>query len=150
MYDGGEIIIVRNIVFNNNMADHASLNGRPCILLSEADDKVTFLPMRSTLPKTDFCYNTEIRKGSVQCLRKHFYKKDISYVNFVSIFQRETRFYEVVARVFEDRYYKLINEIMSHKMNEVPECADIYESIYDDLERQRGSLRLLLKSREEG
>ena len=67
MYNGGEIIYVRNVIFNDNSADHSTINGgRPCIILSDWNDKITLLPLSSKEAISNKEYNICINKTDLE------------------------------------------------------------------------------------
>lgn len=144
MYYGGEIIIVKNIVFDGNRADHASLGGRPCVILSDVNDKITMLPLTSRkLDNSEF--SVEFTKNQIKCDNSQFRKKDRTYINLLSVFQRELRFYDIEAHITDKRYYRLLGEIFEKQLEYERKCMEIYREIYPDLEKQREELRLILK-----
>ncbi len=144
MYDGGEIIIVKNIQFNDGHADHASLKGRPCMVLSDMYDKLTMVPLAST--HTNFSRNTLIlTKNQIEGADSKFPFKPISYLNLNSMFQRELRYYEIRAYVALKRYYDLLQEIELRRLENNPKVSEIYKEIYQDLEYQRNQLKLILR-----
>lgn len=145
MYNGGEIIIVRNIVFDGHRADHASLGGRPCVILSDVNDKITMLPLTSSKSPNNSGFNVEFTKNQIKCDNPQFRKKDKTYVNLLSIFQREIRFYDVDAHVTDKRYYRFLEEIFEKRLEYERKCREIYREIYPDLEKQRDELRIILK-----
>ena len=89
LYDGGEVIIVRNIVFRNRYADHASLIGRPCIVLSEFNDTLTLLPMSSS--KRNKNYNVSLDETDFSDLKYGFKPKQKEYIDnqFCSEFYKD-------------------------------------------------------------
>ena len=144
MYDGGEIIIVKNIQFKNRIADHASLGGRPCIVLSDINDKLTMVPLTSREPKYNE-YTLSIPKKHIKNENPSFIKKPVSYLNLESMFQRELRFYEIQAYVTLKKYFALLQEIEEKRLEDNPFVSDMYEEIYQDLEFQRNQLKMILK-----
>lgn len=143
IYDGGEVIIVRNIVFKDKLADHASLKGRPCIVLSEFDDKLTLLPMSSKKRKKE--YNSTIDGSDFSDIRCGFKVKRKEYIDLSSMFQREMRHYEIVALLNLKRYYELLQEIEEKRLENNAYCSKCYMDIYQDLEYQRKQLEMILK-----
>ena len=144
MYDGGEIIIVKNIQFKNRIADHASLGGRPCMVLSDINDKLTMVPLTSREPKYNE-YTLSIPKKHIKNENPSFIKKPVSYLNLESMFQRELRFYEIQAYVTLKKYFALLQEIEEKRLEDNPFVSDMYEEIYQDLEFQRNQLKMILK-----
>lgn len=146
MYNGGEIVIVKNIVFNDNRADHASIWGRPCIILSDFNNKLTMYPLSSSAPissKTKLITAT-INKSDLEKVKK-FKPKEKSYINLHSMIQEELRYYDIVAYLKMKRYYELLCEIESKRLENNKYCGDFYKDIYQDLEYQRNKLKLVLK-----
>ncbi len=144
MYDGGEIIIVKNIQFKNRIADHASLGGRPCMVLSDINDKLTMVPLTSREPKYNE-YTLSIPKKHIKNENPSFIKKPVSYLNLESMFQRELRYYEIEAYVTLKKYFALLQEIEEKRLEDNPFVSDMYEEIYQDLEFQRNQLKMILK-----
>jgi len=149
MYDGGEIIIINNIIFNNNQIDHAYFKGRPCIVISECNDKLSLLPLTSNYPKS-----TNDRQNTAIFFRNDFFDstgsfklKQVSYSNLSSIFQRELRYYDVVSRISYIRYARLLKEINEKKLDRYGLCKDIYLEISDDLRNQNEEYSLLFRKK---
>ena len=68
MYDGGEIVIVKNIQFKNRFADHASIGGRPCLVLSDINDKNMMYDENGGLKLIDTdLYETQLYKDFDKC-----------------------------------------------------------------------------------
>ena len=147
MYDGGEIIIVNNIIFNNNRADHASIKGRPCIVLSDYNDKMTMIPLTSSKPKSrrKNNYFVEIKGEDIESERFGFKSKKIEYSNVSSMFQKPLRHSEVLAYVKLKRYFELLKEIENMRLERNRLCSECYNEIYQDLEYQRKTLELIFK-----
>ena len=143
LYDGGEVIFVRNIVFRNRYADHASLIGRPCIVLSEFNDTLTLLPMSSS--KRNKNYNVSLDETDFSDLKYGFKPKQKEYIDLSSMFQRELRHYEIVALLNLKRYYELLQEIEEKRLENNQFCSECYKDVYQDLEYQRKQLELILK-----
>jgi hypothetical protein len=143
IYDGGEIIIVKNIVFKNKYADHASLIGRPCIVLSEFDDKLTLLPMSSK--NRNGYYNVSIKDKDFSDFKYGFKPKKQESVDLSSMFQRDLRYYDIIALLELRRYYRLLQEIEEKRLESNPNCSEYYKDVYQDLEYQRKQLALVLK-----
>ncbi len=143
IYDGGEIIIVKNIVFKNKYADHASLIGRPCIVLSEFDDKLTLLPMSSK--NRNGYYNVSIKDEDFSDFKYGFKPKEQESVDLSSMFQRDLRYYDIIALLELRRYYRLLQEIEEKRLESNPNCSEYYKDVYQDLEYQRKQLELVLK-----
>lgn len=146
MYDGGEIIIARNVKFENRIADHASLRGRPCIIISEYNDKMTLLPISSkkTIDKEKRFYSLELAQSDIEG-KKSKRKLEIEYIKLLSMFQTQLRYYDVVGMLKLERYYRLLNEIESRRLEKDLCCSEYYKEIYQDLERQREELGKILK-----
>ena len=146
MYNGGEIIIVNNIMFKNRYADHASLVGRPCIILSDYNDKITLLPLTS---EDSYSYENRINtvvfcSDDYESVKKSFKLKKKNYANLSSMFQRDLRYHDIVAYLSLRRYAKLLEEIEEKRLEYNKYCGDIYKEIYSDLEFQRNELSMLL------
>ena len=149
MYDGGEIVIVNNIIFKNRFADHASLTGRPCIVLSDYNDKMTLIPLTSRKPRDNESKNCviAIKNTDIESERLGFKSKQTEYSNVSSMFQKTLRHYEVVAYVKLKRYFELLNEIERMRLENNSLCSEYYKDIYQDLEYQRNSLELILEKK---
>lgn len=149
MYDGGEIVIVNNIIFKNRFADHASLTGRPCIVLSDYNDKMTLIPLTSRKPRDNESKNCviTIKNTDIESERLGFKSKQTEYSNVSSMFQKTLRHYEVVAYVKLKRYFELLNEIERMRLENNSLCSEYYKDIYQDLEYQRNSLELILEKK---
>ncbi len=149
MYDGGEIVIVNNIIFKNRFADHASLTGRPCIVLSDYNDKMTLIPLTSRKPRDKESKNCviTIKNTDIESERLGFKSKQTEYSNVSSMFQKTLRHYEVVAYVKLKRYFELLNEIERMRLENNSLCSEYYKDIYQDLEYQRNNLELILKKK---
>lgn len=149
IYEGGEIVFIRNITFKNKYADHASLNGRPCVVISEFNNKLTLLPLASSIPKntSDKSQTIFIKKEDIDIEKKCFKPKEKEYVNLGSMFQQELRFYDVVALVKFRRYLRLLEEIELKRLENNPICSEYYKEIYQDLEYQRNKMELTLRRR---
>ena len=146
MFDGGEIIIVRNIVFNNEYADHASITGRPCIVLSDYNDKLTLLPMSSSEARENS--NTVIvTKKQIVCNNTNFRKLPIAYVNLNYMFQKDFINYKVWAFLTDKRYYRLLNEMEEKRLEKNPRVSEYYKEIYQDLDYQKSELKRILKEK---
>lgn len=143
IYEGGEIIIVRNIVFRNRYADHASLVGRPCIVLSEFDDKLTLLPMSSSRRNKN--YNVSIDKEDFCDLKFGFKPKTKEFVDLSSMFQKDLRHHEIIALIKLKRYYELLQEIEEKRLEDNQFCSEYYKDVYQDLEYQRNQLEMILR-----
>jgi hypothetical protein len=146
MYYGGEIVIVRNIVFDNIYADHASLSGRPCIVLSEYNNKLTMLPMSSSQAR-DNSNTIIINKNHIERYNSNFHKYNTSYVNLDYMFQRDYVNYQIVALLTEDRYYTLLEEMEEKRLDNNPRVCEYYREIYEDLQSQKHELKRILKEK---
>ena len=144
MYDGGEIIIVKNIVFKDNLADHASLKGRPCIVISDFDNKLTLLPLSSKKPRGKRVQDTTIIYSDDFEDSTGFVPKQKEYVNLTNMFQRDLRYYDVLIYLKMKRYYELLLEIEEKRLENNPLCSEEYTSVYQDLEYKRNELKLKL------
>ena len=146
MYNGGEIIYVRNVIFNDNSADHSTINGgRPCIILSDWNDKITLLPLSSKEAISNKEYNICINKTDLEEIRKKSSIRYRSYARLLSIFQRDLRYHDIVARLKLDSYYRLLCEIDNKRLEMGLKCSEIYQEIYNDLEYQRNKCKSLIR-----
>lgn len=147
MKDYGDIILVKNIVFNDGLADHASLQGRICLILSDANDVLTLLPFTHNQPKTTNKYIYKLRKEDLQGKNNRFNYYENQYLRINSLFQREIFFYDRVAHLNEEKYYYLLVKIVGANLEKDEYCGKIYTDIKEDLIEQGKYLKKKLKIR---
>ena len=140
MQDLGDVILVKNIIFNNGQVDHASLQGRLCIIVSNIDGIVTLLPFTHRKPKYisetfEFSKSDLINKNG----NARFY--DRGYINVTALIQRELYFYDKMARLKEIRYYFLVKKLLLSHLEDNEKCGETFSFIKDDLIRQDDYLK---------
>lgn len=149
MYCGGEIIKVKNIIFRNKFADHASLVGRPCIILSEYNNKLTLLPLTSSTSgaKDVEGFNVKFEKSDFENCKRCFKPKDESFANLSSMFQRDLRYHDILGYLKLKRYYELLKEIAERRLEESIYCSEVYKDVCSDLESQRSNCEIILRKK---
>lgn len=141
MANNGDILLVKNIVFNDGIADHASLTGRICLIISDCNDKLSLLPFTHIKPKNlrrVFMLNDKDllnKKKSV-----NYYKNE--YIKLDGLFQREIYFYDKIARINEIKYYLLLEKLFKLDLSNNKYCSGVYCDIEHDLLRQKNELKL--------
>ena len=141
IFEGGEIIFIKDIQFRNRYADHASLNGRPCIILSDYDDKLTMLPLTSSISSNHGFYTEKFLPSDFKYQTRSFRIKNDEYANMLSMFQKDLRYYDVVSQLSLARYYKLLISMEEKRLEKIEPCNEIYRSIYQDLEYQKEQIQ---------
>ena len=144
IYEGGEVVFIKDIQFKNRFADHASLTGRPCIILSEFDDKITMLPLTSRKPKNDSLYIERIAPKDFVYTTNGFKVKDEEYVNLLSLFQRDLRYYDVVSRITLRRYLKLLLEMEKKRLFALEQTEEAYNSAREYFLAKKEEIELTL------
>lgn len=150
MYCGGEIIKVNNIIFKKKFADHASLVGRPCIILSECNNKLTLLPLTSSTSnaKDVVGFNVRFEKSDFEDCKRCFKPKDVSFANLNSMFQRDLIYHDILGYLRLKRYYELLKEIAEKRLEESMYCSEVYKDICSDLEYQRNNCEIILRKKD--
>lgn len=147
MEEYGDIILVKNIVFNNGLADHASLQGRICMIVSDANDTLTLLPFTHTKPNTIDKNIYRLSKDDLLGRDPSINYYDDEYLNVTSLFQREIYYYDRMAQITERKYYYLLKRILEANLENNNYCSDIYLDIKEDLLEQKNYLKKKLKLR---
>ena len=147
MEEYGDIILVKNIVFNNGLADHASLQGRICMIVSDANDTLTLLPFTHTKPNTIDKNIYRLSKDDLLGKDPSINYYDDEYLNVTSLFQREIYYYDRMAHITERKYYYLLKRILEANLENNNYCSDIYIDIKEDLLEQKNYLKKKLKLR---
>ena len=146
IFEGGEIIFIKDIQFRNRYADHASLSGRPCIVLSEFNDKLTLLPLSSSKSANHEFYTERFVHRDFKFESLGFKAKKEEFANLLSMFQKDLRYYDVVSQLTLKRYLKLLLSMEKKRLESTEPCDEIYRSIYQDLEYQKDCIeRKLVK-----
>lgn len=100
----GDIVILDNIVFNDeekNVADHASLHGRPCIYIGEKEEIMYFFALTGVRNKIELADMVIIANNQNKL------KKD-SEINMRSIIKKPYSFYKVESSLEKEQILKMI------------------------------------------
>ncbi len=144
----GEVAIFKNLVFNNGIADHASLKGRPCLILADLEDKFYIIPLSHSKDKfIDKEYYYEIPKDK---LIKNPYKPfdtRTQFFNFTGILEMDVFGINPICNISEKEYYKIIKQLLMLDFHAYPKVYERVEKIRDDLTKQEVILEKKLKKK---
>ena len=108
----GKIILVKNIVFTNKenikVADHSALKGRPCIIITETEDKMYLLPCCTSGDKYKK-YKMVVKPTDT--LDRRWHKE--SYVSLNSVIEMNIFFNTSYAELTPLAYYKLLKNVIN-------------------------------------
>lgn len=111
-YDNGSIILVKNIVFKEGELDHSYKHGRPCLIIDNDEEEITFLTIATVYKDKNYCSNYVLNNW-----RKLDLKHE-SYVNLASIYKEKACFYKEINRIDQIEYLKILKEfLLFHKYN---------------------------------
>ena len=134
----GNIIIMRNIVFQNNIngrkeIDHAWKSGRPCVIIYSDDKYDYFLTLKSNithsqqeshyfpLNENNFLYRNISRYGkyNIKDMRK---RKTKGEVNLESIYKAPISGHDEIGKITFETYKQIIDKLKDyHKMENLDE-----------------------------
>lgn len=141
----GEIGIFKNIRFRYYI-DHAALNGRPCLVLSEINDKIYLLPMSSSGPNEKYkSYSFPISRGQIYKQAWFPHSKTNINISLSDIIEKDLWGYFGVGLVNYDVYYDIISKLLMLDYSEYQDTANNLEKIKDDLMEQQKYLCKKLK-----
>ena len=143
MEDYGDILLVKNIVFRNGMADHASLCGRMCVKISNCENGIILLPLshQKRNGKYIFTLSKEDLINKKKCIK--YYPKD--YIDMREMFKREIYYYDRVARLKAHKYYELLRQIILLGIVDNKYNLRFSDNIKNDLINQESELKYKLK-----
>lgn len=101
----GDVVYLRNIIFEGREVDHAFDKGRPCVYIGDIDDKMYFVPLTNTSTmkyKVPIIISPNKRNG----LRKE------CHPNFKQIIEKRTSFYEVFGYLTEQEMIKFFEDAL--------------------------------------
>src|SRR5574344_1570904 len=99
MRELGEIASFRNLVFKRTGVDHASITGRPCIVLSENRDNLFLLPLSSHYPfdETILKYRHGINTSDIELFDEYALRSPLQVVNMDEILEKSICGYESIG-----------------------------------------------------
>lgn len=99
----GDIVYLKNIVFEGSKVDHAFDKGRPCVYIGNLNGKMYFVPLTNVYTlKHNIPYT--IKPNKCNGLRKE------SHPNFKQIVEKKESFYEVYGYLIEQEMIKLFKD----------------------------------------
>lgn len=134
----GQIVIVKNIIFKDYNNEGFRLNRdahleRPCLVISEIDDKRYMLPISSSI--NNKYYKTENIQISNYDLLYRTLRYNRCYIKLDKIIKRDICYKEPVDYLDKIKYYKcLLKLIMYYERLEFE--VEEYEMIKDNLKEQ--------------
>lgn len=144
----GEIAIFHNLTFNYGKKDHAIINGRPCIVINRGLDLPIIIPLTTVYHDGKLkSYYYEIKKKDIKILCKFFPFKEKCYANINGITRANQYFYDVVAYINYETYYKLLMFINSNYESLSSNAKEIYTLILDDLKKQENTLNKVVNNK---
>lgn len=150
IYDNiGKIIIIKNLSFKDfyreiPQADHCALTGRPCIILTEIEDKMYILPLTSkvvsgVLLPFQFCLQTwDVIDDP---------RPKVKQVKLKPIIEKNLFFSQCQGELTPIAYYELLKSLL--KLYNDPKQAkylefDIYNKIEKDLNQKVKKLEKMI------
>ena len=144
----GEIAIFYNITFNYGKKDHALKSGRPCIVLNNDFDLPIILPLTTVYHGGRLkSYYYEVKKTDMKILNKNFPYKDVCYANINGITRANQYYYDVMAYLNYDTYYRLLKYIGSNYMFLSDKAKELYLLILDDLKEHEKTLNRVVNNK---
>jgi len=105
-YDNGSIILVKNIVFKDGNLDHSYRHGRPCLIIDNDDEEITFLTIATVYKDKNYESNYVLNNW------KKLKLKHESYVNLACIYKGKACFYKEINKINEKEYLKILKEFL--------------------------------------
>ena len=144
----GEIAIFYNITFNYGKKDYALKSGRPCIVLNNDFDLPIILPLTTVYHGGRLkSYYYEVKKTDMKILNKNFPYKDVCYANINGITRANQYYYDVMAYLNYDTYYRLLKYIGSNYMFFSDNSKELYVLILDDLKEHEKTLNRVVNNK---
>lgn len=148
MKSEGEIVLVKNVVFQGGEEEHAdlkSLRGRPCIIVDETDDSYYMLPMSTTeyKDKEKEIYTSIVRNKDIYDKGKYHFAPT-SYVRLKEMIVRDIYYFERIGILGDRTYHSIIKSLirLNKLLRENPHNGQLYKKIQRDLEEQSRVLKL--------
>ena len=141
----GKIIIVKNIIFKDFYEGKINYNPdrsliRPCLVVSELEDKKYVLPISSTRSNENFLYKKfKIYRND---LIKQNLNTSINYIKLDQIIPIEPYYRKPIDELDCETYYQCLLKLKKY-YERVNFISDEYEEIKEDVNKQLKKLRKL-------
>lgn len=141
----GKIIIVKNIIFKDFYEGKINYNHdrsliRPCLIVSELEDKNYVLPISSTRSNEKFLYKKfKIYRDN---LINQALNTNINYIKLDQIIPLDPYYRKPIDELDSETYYKCLLKLKKY-YERVSFTSDEYEEIKEDVNKQLKKLRKL-------
>lgn len=126
----GEIVIIKNIIFKDNLdVDHSWNNGRPCLIIYSDEEYDYYLTITSLKPKKEYFYLTEKEyynlrnKDFLYMIEDKKHGRLSGLANLKYIYRKKISGYQTIGRLKEESYLNILKKFSEYQKKDIEEVT---------------------------